>query len=162
MVTLIGPQALSEQYFCSHEISVRFIRRIALRAVQSDHRGVPALGASAGRSRLVVAALRATSIYEDMTGAVRNLKDTTRLASATGALVFASFIYGIFHALGPGHGKAVIRPTCLPTSKLCGAVCSWRSLMFVQALSAIALVAALSGCKATGLATASSKHGWRR
>ncbi len=47
-------------------------------------------------------------LTQDMTGAVRNLKATTSLATATGALVVASFVYGILHAVGPGHGKAVI------------------------------------------------------
>jgi len=90
-----------------------------------------------------------------MTGAVRNLKDTTSIASATGALVLASFIYGIFHAVGPGHGKAVISSYMLADKQTLrrGVFLAFLS-SFVQALSAIALVGGLYlAARATGLAT---------
>jgi nickel/cobalt transporter (NicO) family protein len=92
---------------------------------------------------------------QDMTGAVRNLKDATSIASATSALVFASFIYGIFHAVGPGHGKAVISSYMLADKQTLrrGVFLAFLS-SFVQALSAVALVGGLYlAARATGLAT---------
>ena len=92
---------------------------------------------------------------QDMTGAVRNLKDTTSIALATGALVLASFIYGIFHAVGPGHGKAVISSYMLADKQTLrrGVFLAFLS-SFVQALSAITLVGGLYlAARATGLAT---------
>jgi nickel/cobalt transporter (NicO) family protein len=92
---------------------------------------------------------------QDMTGAVRNLKDTTSIASATSALVFASFIYGIFHAVGPGHGKAVISSYMLADKETLrrGVFLAFLSSL-IQALSAIALVGGLYlAAKATGIET---------
>jgi ABC-type nickel/cobalt efflux system permease component RcnA len=90
-----------------------------------------------------------------MTGAVRNLKDTTSIASATSALVFASFIYGIFHAAGPGHGKAVISSYMLADKQTLrrGVFLAFLS-SFIQALSAIGLIGGLYvAAKATGIET---------
>ena len=39
--------------------------------------------------------------------AVRRFK-TDNFFAAAGALAFLSFLYGVFHAVGPGHGKAII------------------------------------------------------
>lgn len=60
-------------------------------------------GAPTGVFAVVAAWQRA--FYERLTDAVKRLKDDN-LAVLT--LIALSFAYGVFHAAGPGHGKAVI------------------------------------------------------
>lgn len=94
-------------------------------------------------------------LTQKMTGAVRNLKATTNLATATGGLVVASFIYGILHAVGPGHGKAVISSYMLADKETLrrGIFLAFLSSL-IQALSAITLIGGLYlGARATGLQT---------
>jgi ABC-type nickel/cobalt efflux system permease component RcnA len=94
-------------------------------------------------------------LTQNMTGAVRNLKSSTNLAAATGALVVASFIYGILHAAGPGHGKAVISSYMLADKETLrrGIFLAFLSSL-IQALSAIVLVGGLYvAAVATGLQT---------
>lgn len=92
---------------------------------------------------------------QNMTGAVRNLKSSTNVMAATGALVVASFIYGILHAVGPGHGKAVISSYMLADKETLrrGIFLSFLSSL-IQALSAITLIGGLyAAASATGLQT---------
>ncbi len=94
-------------------------------------------------------------LTQNMTGAVRNLRSTTNVAAATGALVVASFIYGILHAVGPGHGKAVISSYMLADKETLrrGIFLAFLSSL-IQALSAIALIGGLYlAARATGLQT---------
>jgi len=94
-------------------------------------------------------------LTQEMTGAVRELKSTTTVTAATGALVVASFIYGVLHAVGPGHGKAVISSYMLADKQTLrrGVFLAFLS-SFVQALSAIVLIGGLFlATKATGLQT---------
>jgi len=62
-------------------------------------------------------------------------------ASAAWTLVFVSFLYGFFHAAGPGHGKAILT-TYLVTQKenVARGIKIAFVAAFVQGLSAIALV----------------------
>lgn len=94
-------------------------------------------------------------LTQNMTGAVRNLKSSTNVMAATGALVVASFIYGILHAVGPGHGKAVISSYMLADKETLrrGIFLSFLSSL-IQALSAITLIGGLyAAASATGLQT---------
>lgn len=76
--------------------------------------------------------------YRDLTGA---LGDLTQSGHAALILVALSFAYGVFHAAGPGHGKAVIATYLLATGEKLkrGVVISFASA-FVQALTAIVVV----------------------
>ena len=56
-------------------------------------------------------------------------------------LVWICFLYGVFHALGPGHGKAVIASYTLTTdTKVLPAVLLSMASSFVQGLTAIIIV----------------------
>lgn len=94
-------------------------------------------------------------LTQNMTGAVRNLKSSTNVAAATSALVVVSFIYGILHAVGPGHGKAVISSYMLADKETLrrGIFLAFLSSL-IQALSAIVLIGGLyAAALATGLQT---------
>ncbi len=77
--------------------------------------------------------------YQALTGALKSLKD-----DSTGVwLLFGlSFAYGVFHAVGPGHGKAVITSYLVASgaSARRGIALSFLSAM-VQAISAVVIVA---------------------
>lgn len=79
-----------------------------------------------------------------MTDAVRQLK---ALGSLNAALVLGlfSFIYGVLHAVGPGHGKFVISSYALANEKTVrrGILLSFMAAI-IQALSAIVLVGSLA------------------
>ncbi len=76
----------------------------------------------------------------------RTMASLVRAAKADGAaawgLIGISFLYGIFHAAGPGHGKAVISSYLVANDETWrrGVVLSFASAL-VQALTAIAIVA---------------------
>ena len=80
------------------------------------------------------------NFYRQLAGAIKAVKAENSL-SAAWSLVFLSFLYGVFHAAGPGHGKAVISAYLLADEKLLrrGVVLAFVSA-FLQAISAIALV----------------------
>jgi len=75
-----------------------------------------------------------------LAGAIKAFKAENSLAAAW-SLVFLSFLYGVFHAAGPGHGKAVISAYLLADEKLLrrGVLLAFVSA-FLQAISAITLV----------------------
>ena len=96
----------------------------------------------------------------EMASAVRNLK-TANPAAAAGTLAFISFMYGVLHAAGPGHGKAIISSYVLANRQTMrrGIFLSFLSAFF-QACSAILLVAILAiALKATSL-TMKSAETW--
>ena len=77
----------------------------------------------------------------------RQLRETGRQGGMTAALtvIFASFVYGVLHAAGPGHGKLVVasyftaRDAPLRTGILMGSV-----IALTQAVVAIVMVAVLA------------------
>jgi len=72
--------------------------------------------------------------------------DETPTARTAAALILASFLYGIFHAAGPGHGKAVIS-TYLLTHRQSLARGIWLSTLssLMQGVTAIVAVLLLIG-----------------
>ncbi len=83
-------------------------------------------------------------LYRELAGGVRTLKEE-RAFSAGLALVLISFFYGVVHAIGPGHGKAVISSYALANERTArrGIILAVGS-SFVQALSAIVLVGVMA------------------
>lgn len=83
-----------------------------------------------------------THFYRQLTGAVRAWQAD---GTAAWGLLGLSFAYGVFHALGPGHGKAVITAYVLANRQTArnGAILSLVAAL-VQALVAIALVTVMA------------------
>jgi ABC-type nickel/cobalt efflux system permease component RcnA len=81
------------------------------------------------------------SLQHDLAAGVKNLKGEHVMAAA-GMLVLASFIYGVVHAVGPGHGKMVISSYVVANEQTVrrGVVISFIAAA-LQALTAIALAA---------------------
>ncbi len=80
--------------------------------------------------------------YRMLSGSLRAVKtDYTAVAGLFGI----SFLYGVFHAAGPGHGKAVISSYLFANNETWrrGVILSFASAM-LQALVAIVLVAVAS------------------
>jgi nickel/cobalt transporter (NicO) family protein len=76
--------------------------------------------------------------YRQFSGLIRAAKAD---GSAAWALFGVSFLYGIFHAAGPGHGKAVISSYVIANEEtwIRGVVLSFASAL-LQALVAVAIV----------------------
>jgi nickel/cobalt exporter len=81
---------------------------------------------------------RQAEFYRGLSGAIRAAKTD---GSAVWGLLTLSFFYGIFHAAGPGHGKAVISSYLVANEETWkrGVVLSFASA-FLQALVAVAIV----------------------
>ena len=81
--------------------------------------------------------------YRAMSGALRNIKTDAPLAAAW-TLMLLSFGYGVFHAAGPGHGKAVISAWLLATENELrrGVLIAFLSAA-IQAMTAILIVSIL-------------------
>lgn len=80
-----------------------------------------------------------SEFYREMSTTIRAAKSD---GSAVWTLLGISFAYGIFHAAGPGHGKAVISSYLVANEETArrGIVLSFASA-FLQALVAVAIVA---------------------
>ena len=78
------------------------------------------------------------TFYRAMTGALKSMRDD---GSKAWLLVGLSFAYGIFHAAGPGHGKAVISSYMIANEVALkrGIMLSFVS-SFLQALTALLVV----------------------
>ena len=86
-----------------------------------------------------------SEFYREMSATIRAAKSD---GSAVWTLLAISFAYGIFHAAGPGHGKAVISSYLVANQETArrGIVLSFASAL-LQALVAVALVAVSApGC----------------
>ncbi|MFN4142709.1 nickel/cobalt transporter [Aestuariivirga sp.] len=83
------------------------------------------------------------AFYGKLSATLRQMKGSSPLA-ATWTLMLLSFGYGVFHAAGPGHGKAVISAWLLATENDLkrGILISFMSAI-IQALTAIVLVSVL-------------------
>src|ERR1700730_10920385 len=77
--------------------------------------------------------------YRALAGLIRSAKTD---GSAYWGLIGISFVYGVFHAAGPGHGKAVISSYLLANEETWrrGVVLSFASAL-LQAATAVAIVA---------------------
>ncbi len=82
-------------------------------------------------------------LNRELATAVRRIKGADPF-SATLTLAFLSFAYGVLHAAGPGHGKAVISSYVLADGRTVrrGILLAFLAAM-IQALSALVLVAVL-------------------
>jgi ABC-type nickel/cobalt efflux system permease component RcnA len=82
-------------------------------------------------------------LYRRLAGALRSIRAEPSTATVA-VLAVLSFLYGIFHAAGPGHGKAVISAYLLANER---AVMRGIGLSFAaslaQAVSAIVVVSAV-------------------
>jgi len=83
------------------------------------------------------------NFYGAMSGAIRDIRAGAPLAAAW-TLMALSFGYGVFHAAGPGHGKAVISAWLVATENQLrrGVLIAFLSAL-IQALTAIAIVSVL-------------------
>jgi nickel/cobalt exporter len=99
-------------------------------------------GFASGTLRYIMAMQQ--EYYRAMASALRavNLQQS---ATAVWGLVSISFLYGVFHAAGPGHGKIVVTSYLLADEREVkrGIVLAFLSA-FAQALTAIALVGILA------------------
>jgi nickel/cobalt transporter (NicO) family protein len=84
-----------------------------------------------------------SDFYRELTGAVRAWKADGWQAWG---LLGLSFAYGVFHALGPGHGKAILSAYVLANRETIrnGAILAFVSAL-IQALVAIAMVGIAAG-----------------
>lgn len=86
-------------------------------------------------------AVHQQDFYRTLTGALRSMRDG---GGGMWLLVGISFAYGVFHAAGPGHGKAVISSYMLANEVALrrGVMLSFVSAM-LQAVTAIAVMGAV-------------------
>ncbi len=93
----------------------------------------PKLGAERGWLDRLTAEIRVRQqrYYRELGQAVRALK-TDYSAETAWTLILISFVYGVFHAAGPGHGKAVIAAYMLANQR------SMRRGVILAALAASA------------------------
>ena len=83
--------------------------------------------------------------HRELTGALKDLRDR-RSAHAAWTLIVVSFLYGLFHAAGPGHGKFVLTTYLLThENKVARGVGLSAAAAFVQGLTALAIVFGLVG-----------------
>jgi nickel/cobalt exporter len=103
--------------------------------------GAPRPGAAEPQAGGIVGWLLAkqSEFYREMSATIRRAKSD---GSAVWTLLAISFAYGVFHAAGPGHGKAVISSYLVANQETArrGIVLSFASAL-MQALVAVTIVA---------------------
>ena len=86
--------------------------------------------------------------YRDLPAAVRRVQKAGTATAATG-LILLSFAYGVFHAVGPGHGKVVVSTYLLANERALrrGILLAFLSSLFqaITAIVAVGLVVLLLG-----------------
>lgn len=84
-------------------------------------------------------------LHRRLTTVLHDLDETPTVRTAA-ALIIASFLYGIFHAVGPGHGKAVISTYLLThRQRLVRGIRLSTAASLMQGLTAIVSVLILIG-----------------
>ncbi|WP_342066388.1 nickel/cobalt transporter [Achromobacter kerstersii] len=129
-------------------VAVLLLGGMGAAAAQGAHPfGVPESSAGMGGPSWLASFFGQVSVwqshfYRQLTGAVRAWQAE---GGAAWTLIGLSFAYGVFHALGPGHGKAVISSYVLANRQTArnGALLALASAL-IQALVAIAMVAVLA------------------
>src|ERR1051325_463982 len=96
--------------------------------------------------------------YGDLVARMHDLKENPW---ALWALLGLAFVYGVFHAAGPGHGKAVISGYLVATGESVrrGILLSFAAA-FVQAMSAILVVGIASAILHVTAVTMTAATGW--
>ena len=100
------------------------------------------------------------NFYGRMANSIRQLK-TSSASTAAWTLLGISFLYGVFHAAGPGHGKAVVTGWVLATENELkrGLTIAFLSALF-QALTAIVAVSFILLFVQGGVAMAKNAAGY--
>jgi nickel/cobalt exporter len=109
---------------------------LAIPALAQTPFGVPSPAAPTGISGWIFA--EQAKFFRALSSAIRQAKED---GSAAYGLIWLSFLYGVFHAAGPGHGKAVISSYLLADgSTIPRGIALSAISAFAQAVTAIALV----------------------
>ena len=108
-------------------------------AVQTE---APVTHANPIKRMLGAIAVKQKEFYQALVGSLRSFRANP---NAAWLLIGLSFAYGIFHAAGPGHGKAIITSYVVANNETLkkGIVLSFASA-FAQAITAIVLVGGLA------------------
>src|SRR5690348_443816 len=110
---------------------------VAIDAALAQPFGLSRVGDAGGFAGYILA--KQAEFYRMLSGTIRAAKTD---GSAAYTLLGISFLYGIFHAAGPGHGKAVISSYLVANDETWrrGIILSFASAL-LQALTAIVIVA---------------------